>query len=110
MEWELDHLERADVIVLFFQGGTMLLINLLDLGMHAQCGRLLACCPEGYWRRENVQVVRHRSSVLLVETKDELKQLIKDGLRVFLENAAISFIKRRDSVARILRFVQKYFH
>jgi hypothetical protein len=85
VEWELDHLERADVIVLFFQARTMSPISLLELGMHAKSGKLLVCCPEGYWRRGNVQVVCRRSGVPLVDTKEELKQLTKEKVKQVLE-------------------------
>lgn len=79
------YLEKADVIVLFFQAGTMSPISLLELGMHAQSGKLLVCCPEGYWRRGNVQVVCHRSGVPLVGTKEELKQLMKEKVKEILK-------------------------
>jgi len=77
----LDHLEKADVTVLFFQEGTMSPISLLELVMHAQSWKLLVCCPEGYWRRGNVQVACHRSGVSLVGTKEELNQLMKEKVK-----------------------------
>lgn len=88
VEWELNHLERADIIVLFFQADTMSPISLLELGMHANSGKLLVCCPKGYWRRGNVQVVCDRSGVPLVETKDELKQLMKERVKEVLDRVS----------------------
>jgi len=56
-------------------------ISLLELVMHAQSWKLLVCCPEGYWRRGNVQVACHRSGVSLVGTKEELNQLMKEKVK-----------------------------
>jgi hypothetical protein len=35
-------------------------------------GRLVVCCPEGYWRRGNVEVVCHRYGVQLLPILDDL--------------------------------------
>jgi hypothetical protein len=72
VDWEMDHLIKADVIALFLQPGTMSPISLLELGMHAADGKLVVCCPFGYWRRGNVQIVCQRYGIPLVETQEEL--------------------------------------
>jgi hypothetical protein len=80
VDWEMDHLEKADVIALFFQQGTQSPISLLELGLHASDGKLVVCCPEGYWRRGNVQVVCDRFGIPLVETLEELTEMVKQKL------------------------------
>jgi hypothetical protein len=72
VDWEMDHMIKADVIALFLQPGTMSPISLLELGMHAADGKLVVCCPFGYWRRGNVQVVCQRYGIPLMETQEEL--------------------------------------
>lgn len=72
VDWEMDHLIKADVIALFLQPGTMSPISLLELGMHAADGKVVVCCPSGYWRRGNVQIVCQRYGIPLVETQEEL--------------------------------------
>jgi hypothetical protein len=61
--WELEAQERADLIVMYFAPGTRSPITLLELGLFARSGKLVVCCPEGYWRRGNVQVVCQRYGV-----------------------------------------------
>lgn len=67
VEWELDHLARADLVVFYFQAGTQSPITLLELGQHlarpdAAASTLIAC-PEGFWRLGNVEVVSARAGL-----------------------------------------------
>lgn len=78
--WELEHLEAADVIAVYFDPKGQAPITLMELGLHAQSGKCVVCCPEGYWRRGNVQMVCDRYDVPLVETIEELI----DGVRKLL--------------------------
>ena len=57
VEWELEGLERAAVVAMYFAPTTRAPVTLLELGLCARTGKLLVCCPEGYWRRGNVEVV-----------------------------------------------------
>jgi len=66
VEWELDGLDRADVIAMWFAPATRAPITLLELGLHARSGKLVVGCPDGYWRKGNVEVVCARLGVELV--------------------------------------------
>ncbi|KAK7466112.1 hypothetical protein VKT23_020776 [Stygiomarasmius scandens] len=72
VEWELDCLDKANVIAMYLQPGTVSPISLLELGLHANSGKMVVCCPEGFHRRGNVQVMCKRYGITLVESKDEL--------------------------------------
>src|SRR5580698_1333419 len=72
VEWELDAQERADVIVMYFAADTQAPVTLLELGLFARKGTLIVCCPEGFWRRGNVQVVCARYGIPMVDTLDAL--------------------------------------
>ena len=60
VEWELDGLERADRIAMWFAPETKAPITLLELGLFARSGKLVIGCPDGFWRKGNVEVVSHR--------------------------------------------------
>ncbi len=77
VEWELDAQERASVIAMYFVPGTQAPITLLELGLFAQTGRLVVCCPPGFWRRGNIQVVCRRYKVPLVEDLAELIRVVR---------------------------------
>jgi len=66
VEWELDGLERADVIAMWFAAESRAPITLLELGLHARGGRLVVGCPEGFWRKGNIEVVCARFGIPLV--------------------------------------------
>lgn len=72
VEWELDMLDAADIVVMYLAAGTKSPISLLELGLHARSGKLKVCCPEGFWRQGNVEVVCRRYHVPLFATLDEL--------------------------------------
>ena len=55
VNWELDHLEKADWIIMNFLPGSRSPITLLELGLHARSGRLLVICPPGFYRYDNVR-------------------------------------------------------
>ncbi|MDP2344593.1 MAG: nucleoside 2-deoxyribosyltransferase domain-containing protein [Deltaproteobacteria bacterium] len=78
--WELEGLERADVVVVFFAPGTMSPISLLELGLLAaqKPARTLVCCAPGFWRKGNVDVVCARYGLQQV---DDLAALITEVRR-----------------------------
>ena len=66
VEWELDGLERVDVVAMWFAPETRAPITLLELGLVARSGKLVVGCPDGYWRKGNVEVVCARFGIALV--------------------------------------------
>ncbi|KAJ8105223.1 hypothetical protein ONZ43_g7512 [Nemania bipapillata] len=57
VEWELDMQESADIVVVYFHPATKAPISLLELGLCARTGKAIVVCPEGFWKRGNVQIV-----------------------------------------------------
>lgn len=74
VEWELDALDAADVVLMYFAPETKSPITLLEMGIHAAKDpeKMIVCCPAGFWRKGNVDIVCHRYCVTQVETLDEL--------------------------------------
>ena len=66
VEWELDGLERADLVAMWFAPGSKAPITLLELGLVARTGKLVVGCPDGFWRRGNVEIVCARFAIPLV--------------------------------------------
>jgi len=73
VNWELDALEKADKIMLYFDPNSKSPISLLELGLFAKSGKMLVCCPEGFWRKGNVDIVCQRFGI---EQFESLEQLI----------------------------------
>lgn len=73
VQWELDGLEMADIIVYYFDPQTKSPITLMELGLYARTNRkILVCCPEGYWKKGNVDIVCERYGLRQYDTLTEL--------------------------------------
>ncbi|KAI0539123.1 hypothetical protein GGR58DRAFT_466081 [Xylaria digitata] len=80
VEWELDMQEVSDVVVIYFHPASKAPISLLELGLCARTGKALVVCPEGYWKRGNVQIVCKRYGIEMVDDVNALKDAIVRGL------------------------------
>lgn len=80
VEWELEAQERASWIAMYFSPQTKSPITLLELGLFARSGKLLVCCPEGFWRRGNVEVVCARYGVPTVPSREALIDALRARL------------------------------
>ena len=74
VEWELAALDAADVVLMYFDPATKSPITLLELGIHAAANpeKLAVCCPQGFWRKGNVDIVCNRYGVQQAETLESL--------------------------------------
>lgn len=55
--WELNALRRSSLIILYLSPGTKSPISLLELGLFANTDKLHVLCPDGFWRKGNVDIV-----------------------------------------------------
>lgn len=78
VEWELDALSKADGIIMYFDPNTKSPISLLELGLHARHPGLVVCCPEGFWRKGNVDVVCKKYDIAQIPTLEELIAKLKE--------------------------------
>lgn len=77
VNWELDALERADTIFLNFEPTAKSPISLLEFGLFAPSRKLIVHCPEGFWRKGNVDIVCERFDIEQVDTIEEGIALIR---------------------------------
>lgn len=78
VDWELDHIDDADLVVFYFDPNTKSPITLMELGI--VCGDwqdVIVCCPEGFWRKGNVDILCARNDTRMVDTLDELIEAIR---------------------------------
>ena len=68
VRWELDAMDFATHILMYFDPATKSPITLMELGLHATSGKLVVCCPQGFWRRGNVEVVSQWWNIPLFTT------------------------------------------
>ncbi len=82
VEWELQALDDADIKVFYFDPATKAPITLMELGIHATSApdKVIVCCPEGFWRKGNVDIVCARYGVAQANDLDELIDRLSDRL------------------------------
>ena len=80
VEWELAALEAATVIAMYLYPETLAPISLLELGLFARSGRMIVCCPDGFHRKGNVEVVCRRYGVLTVGSLELLASAVRSSL------------------------------
>ena len=78
VNWELNSLEKADLIIMYFSPETKSPISLLEFGMFATSGKILVCCPAGFWKKGNVDIVCERYGIPNYAKLDDLLKDIKN--------------------------------
>lgn len=81
VEWELDGMNRASIVAMYFAPDTKAPIALLELGLYAASGKLLVGCPKGFWRAGNVEIVCDRYRVPLVPDLQSLSKLLREHVQ-----------------------------
>lgn len=71
VSWELDHLEEADMIVMYILGSSKSPISLLEMGLHARSGKMHVICEPEFYRYDNVRITCGYYGVPLYENLEE---------------------------------------
>ena len=71
VNWEMCYLERSEIIFMYLAPEPKSPISLLELGLHAASGKMIVVCPEGFWRKGNVDIVCARHGIPSYSTLDE---------------------------------------
>jgi hypothetical protein len=89
VNWELDFIEAADRVYMFLDPASKSVISMLELGFLAAYApdKLWVCCPDGFWRKGNVEIVCNRYGIKLYESFN----VFKNAARLDLERAYDNF-------------------
>lgn len=79
VNWELRGLKYADIVAFYFDPTTKSPITMLELGLcatnHKQ--KKVVCCPEGFWRKGNVDITCEFYGVNMVSSFQQLVDYLK---------------------------------
>lgn len=81
VEWELSALESSDIIIMYFEPSSQSPITLLELGLYVKSKKLLVVCPDGFWRKGNVDITCKRYNVKMYNTLDDLLAVAKKKIK-----------------------------
>lgn len=72
VNWEMNRLEECDIMFMYFSPQTKSPISLLELGAYGS-GRkdVVVCCPDGFWRKGNVDIFCTRHDIPLFNNLED---------------------------------------
>ena len=79
VNWEMNALEKSHLIVMYFSPETKSPISLLELGLYAASGKMIVCCPEGFWRKGNVDMVCDRYNIPNFDSLEKMIGYLKEN-------------------------------
>ena len=79
--WELQAQESADVIAMYFDPKTKSPITLMELGLFVD-NSLVVFCPEGFYRKGNVDIVCERYGASQASSWDEFVEMVRARIKV----------------------------
>lgn len=68
----------ADAIVLCFDPNTLSPISMIEFGLHARNGKLIVYCPDGFWKKWNIDITSEFYNIKQVDSFESLKTEIKN--------------------------------
>ena len=79
VNWELDMLRNAFLVVFFFPAESVAPISLFELGFVCdEPDRVMVVAEEGYWRRGNLEVICNRQGIVLGKDLVDMVTWIKE--------------------------------
>lgn len=74
VNWELEHLEESDMIIMYILGSSKSPISLLEMGLHARSGKMYVICEEDFYRFDNVRITCSFYDIPLFTSLDDFKR------------------------------------
>lgn len=81
VEWELGGIESCDLVIFYFDPKTQSPITMAELGLVSHrftnfSPEVIVCCPDGFWRKGNVDIICERYHHTQAEDLNTLIKLI----------------------------------
>ena len=92
VEWELNALDAADIILVYYCPNTKAPVTMLELGLYAHSNpeKLIVCCPEGFWRKGNVDIVCAKYGVEQAATLEDLIAATAERVNACISSSSLS--------------------
>lgn len=81
VNWELEMLDKSDFVIFYFDPKTKSPITLMELGYMVRKGNVYVCCPEGFWRKGNVDIICERNGITMINDLEIMLQLVRRECR-----------------------------
>ena len=77
VNWMLEHLGKADLIIMNILASSKSPITLLEMGLFMRSGKLRVICEPGFYRYDNVRLTCARYGVPLYQNMDDFLKTIR---------------------------------
>lgn len=81
VEWELNALEKSDYIILYLDPDTKSPISLIEMGLFAHSKKMFIVCPDGFWRKGNIDIVAERYNIPQFSNLEELVNKVLENIK-----------------------------
>ncbi|UTC28992.1 nucleoside 2-deoxyribosyltransferase-like protein [Brevundimonas phage vB_BpoS-Marchewka] len=70
--WELDMIERADFVLVNYLPGSQSPVTMAEFGLCCALKprQTIVCCPQGFWRKGNIDIMGERYGIPVYEDLD----------------------------------------
>jgi len=68
VNWELEGLGIADVVLFYFAPNSKSPVSMLELGICLETQNVIIVCPEDFWRKSNIEITAKRYGVGIFES------------------------------------------
>ncbi len=84
VKWELQHIEEASYVIFFIAPTSKSPVSLLELGLCAAMKpqKTVVCCPDGFYRKGNVDIVCQRYGIPTIDSIDDLIEYLKCWIKL----------------------------
>ncbi|MEP2240010.1 MAG: nucleoside 2-deoxyribosyltransferase domain-containing protein [Maribacter sp.] len=80
VQWELDALQLADMILLNFLPIALSPISLVELGMYVRSNKLIVICPKAFYKSNYVNTLCKKYNTPIFNNITEAKTLLKNSI------------------------------
>lgn len=81
VKWELRGLDNSVIVVFYFDPNTKSPITMMELGYVANFPyEVVVCCPEGFWRKGNVDILCEHTGMDTVDSLEEVAEYVRKKL------------------------------
>lgn len=85
VHWEIDAMNKADIIAMCFMPKSRSPISLLELGYFARSGKLIVYCPYQFYRSGNVHIICNMHNIPIYTNYTDFVKGLKETLKEYIK-------------------------
>ena len=87
VNWELDHIDKSTIVIMYLADGSKSPISLLELGyLCKNPHKVIVYCTDKFYRKGNVDIICQRNNIIVVDDFSKLLAMVKSYLNTQLNN------------------------